>query len=230
MVQAHRMLGVAYLFQARPRRRSSEFHKLLELRPDYRFDPLLDPAAGGRRASTPSSRRRRPRSSAIELRRKQRDTEIAAPAPARGAAAARPSPPSSATNGTPTSSTSSPSAPASSRTASGARGGCSSGSRRRWRRSRWAPSPPTSRSTALNPYRKCLAASRSAGAGPCPQPTSTTRRRTPPALLLRVQVFPGGLFFAAAIWGVVDAVRHYQRDVAHDRTSGARRPPPSRSA
>jgi len=31
--------------------------------------------------------------------------------------------------------------------------------------------------------------------------------------LTRVQLVSGGLFFAVAIWGVVDAVRHYQRDL-----------------
>ena len=44
IVQAHRMLGVAYLFEEQAAtRRKREFRKLLELRPDYRFDPLLDP-------------------------------------------------------------------------------------------------------------------------------------------------------------------------------------------
>src|SRR5436190_7200355 len=43
VVQAHRMLGVAYLFENKPEEARREFHKLLELRPDYRFDPLLDP-------------------------------------------------------------------------------------------------------------------------------------------------------------------------------------------
>src|SRR5450755_4362335 len=37
VVQAHRMLGVAYLFQSRLDEAKREFHKLLELRPDYRF-------------------------------------------------------------------------------------------------------------------------------------------------------------------------------------------------
>src|SRR5450755_2899382 len=41
VVQAHRMLGVAYLFQSQPDQARQEFHKLLELRPDYRFDPLM---------------------------------------------------------------------------------------------------------------------------------------------------------------------------------------------
>src|SRR5436190_16967835 len=43
VVQAHRMLGVAYLFENKPDEARREFRKLLELRPDYRFDPLLDP-------------------------------------------------------------------------------------------------------------------------------------------------------------------------------------------
>jgi hypothetical protein len=43
VVQAHRMLGVAHLFENRPDDARREFRKLLELRPDYRFDPLLDP-------------------------------------------------------------------------------------------------------------------------------------------------------------------------------------------
>src|SRR5262245_9953817 len=43
IVQAHRMLGVAYLFENKPDEARREFRKLLELRPDYRFDPLLDP-------------------------------------------------------------------------------------------------------------------------------------------------------------------------------------------
>jgi hypothetical protein len=43
IVQAHRMLGVAYLFENKPEEARREFEKLLRLRPDYRFDPLLDP-------------------------------------------------------------------------------------------------------------------------------------------------------------------------------------------
>lgn len=43
VVQAHRMLGVAHLFENRPDEARREFRKLLELRPDYRFDPLIDP-------------------------------------------------------------------------------------------------------------------------------------------------------------------------------------------
>jgi hypothetical protein len=43
VVQAHRMLGVAFLFEKQPELAKQEFRKLLQLRPDYRFDTLLDP-------------------------------------------------------------------------------------------------------------------------------------------------------------------------------------------
>jgi len=43
VVQAHRMLGVSYLFENKQTDARDEFRKLLELSPDYRFDPLLDP-------------------------------------------------------------------------------------------------------------------------------------------------------------------------------------------
>ncbi len=42
VVQAHRMLAVAHLFLNQNDRAAHEFRKLLQLRPDYRFDPLLD--------------------------------------------------------------------------------------------------------------------------------------------------------------------------------------------
>jgi hypothetical protein len=43
VAEAHRMLGVAYLFEKRTELAKQEFRKLLQLRPDYRFDTLLDP-------------------------------------------------------------------------------------------------------------------------------------------------------------------------------------------
>jgi hypothetical protein len=42
-VQAHRILAVSYLFVKRQDQATLEFRKLLQLIPDYRFDPLLDP-------------------------------------------------------------------------------------------------------------------------------------------------------------------------------------------
>ena len=43
VVQAHRLLGVSYLFEKQPDMARKEFRKLLELDPDFRFDPILDP-------------------------------------------------------------------------------------------------------------------------------------------------------------------------------------------
>lgn len=43
IVLAHRVLGVAYLFEKKSADAQEEFRKLLQIRPDYRFDPLLDP-------------------------------------------------------------------------------------------------------------------------------------------------------------------------------------------
>jgi hypothetical protein len=44
IAQAHRMLGVAHLFERQNSEAAEEFRKLLQLRPDYRMDPLLDPS------------------------------------------------------------------------------------------------------------------------------------------------------------------------------------------
>jgi hypothetical protein len=43
LVLAHRILGVSYLFEKQQADATREFRKLLQLSPEYRFDPLLDP-------------------------------------------------------------------------------------------------------------------------------------------------------------------------------------------
>jgi hypothetical protein len=43
VIQAHRLLGVSYLFENKPDQARVEFRKLLELAPDFRLDALLDP-------------------------------------------------------------------------------------------------------------------------------------------------------------------------------------------
>ena len=40
---AHRMLGVAHLFERQNDLAAQEFRKLLQLRPDFRMEPLIDP-------------------------------------------------------------------------------------------------------------------------------------------------------------------------------------------
>jgi hypothetical protein len=43
IASAHRMLGVAHLYERQNTEAADEFRKLLQLRPDYRMDRLLDP-------------------------------------------------------------------------------------------------------------------------------------------------------------------------------------------
>jgi len=43
IVLAHRILGVSYLYERQQVAATGEFRKLLQVSPDYRFDPLLDP-------------------------------------------------------------------------------------------------------------------------------------------------------------------------------------------
>ena len=77
MVQAHRMLGVAYLYANRAADARREFHKLLELRPDYRFDPLMDPQPVVD-AFNAVVKEEEAEIAAIETRRRLRDQELAA--------------------------------------------------------------------------------------------------------------------------------------------------------
>ena len=148
VVQAHRMLGVSYLFTSQDEEAKREFHKLLELRPDYRFDPLLDPQQVVD-AFNAVVKEEEGEIAAIEGRRKRRDDELAARLKReerlRGPTTVlRYERHSYLLNFVPFGA-------GSSRTASAAKAGCCLGSRRAWRRSPSAPSPPTSRSTAATP-------------------------------------------------------------------------------
>ncbi len=209
VVQAHRMLGVSYLFSGQSEEAKREFHKLLELRPDYRFDPLLDPQQVVD-AFNAVVKEEETEIVSIEARRKRRDLEIAA----RLQREARLHPPTTTIvryerhsyllNFVPF----------------GA-GQFQNGQRRKG----WLFFGVETALAAIsvgaltanfalygaNPYRKCLAQPPSTGA--CPPDQIDHSQEDTSRTLLRVQVISGGLFFAAAIWGVIDAVRHYQRDV-----------------
>jgi hypothetical protein len=213
VVQAHRMLGVAYLFQGQLEEAKREFHKLLELRPDYRFDPLLDPQQVVD-AFNAVVKEEETEISAIEMRRKRRDAEVAA----RLQREARLHPPTATAvyyerhsyllNFVPF----------------GA-GQFQNGQRKKG----WLFLGVEAALAAVsvgalttnfalygaNPYRKCVAQSgTTASADPCPAGSAIDRsQENSSRTLLHLQLVSGGLFFAAALWGVVDAVRHYQRDV-----------------
>jgi hypothetical protein len=209
VVQAHRILGVSYLFSGQTAEAKREFHKLLELRPDYRFDPLLDPQQVVD-AFNAVVKEEETEIVAIEARRKRRDLEIAA----RLQREALLHPPittvvryerhSYLLNFVPF----------------GA-GQFQNGQRRKG----WLFLGVETALAAISvgaltanfalygvhPYRKCLVSLDASGT--CPQNEIDHSQEDTSRTLLRVQVISGGLFFAAAIWGVVDAVRHYQRDV-----------------
>jgi hypothetical protein len=221
VVQAHRMLGVSYLFSGQSEEAKREFHKLLELRPDYRFDPLLDPQQVVD-AFNAVVKEEESEIVAIEARRRRRDLEIAA----RLQREARLHPPittivryerhSYLLNFVPF----------------GA-GQFQNGQRRKG----WLFLGVETALAAIsvgaftanfalygaNPYRKCLQPVGSTGS--CPPADVDHSQEDTSRTLFRVQLVSGGLFFAAAIWGVVDAVRHYQRDVL--MTEPVALPPPA---
>jgi hypothetical protein len=216
VVQAHRMLGVAHLFQSQTEEAKREFHKLLELRPDYRFDPLLDPQQVVD-AFNAVVKEEETEISAIEKRRQHRDAELAA----RLQREARLHPPLTAVvyyerhsyllNFVPF----------------GA-GQFQNGQRRKG----WLFFGVETALAAIsvgaltanfalygaNPYRKCVPAPAATAAtvvsGPCPSGDVIDHSQEETSrTLLHLQLVSGGLFFVAAIWGVVDALRHYERDV-----------------
>jgi len=214
VVQAHRMLGVAYLYENRPEEAKREFHKLLELRPDYRFDPLLDPQPVVD-AFNAVVKAEETEIAAIEDRRRQRDQEVAArrqrearlhPAPSSIAVYERHS---YLLNFVPF----------------GA-GQFQNGDRRKgwWFLGVEAGLAAISIGAlvtnfavyGVEPHRGCKVMQTMLDpnglSDQCPQGQIDYSREQTSQDLLRVQLISGGLFFAAAIWGVIDALKHYQRD------------------
>ena len=82
----------------------------------------------------------------------------------------------------------------------------------------------------LAPQRKCQTPPDMTGlSGTCPPKLVDHTQENTSRWLMRVQLVSGGLFFATAIWGIVDAVRHYQKDllVAGASGDGTRRRSPN---
>jgi tetratricopeptide (TPR) repeat protein len=206
VVQAHRMLGVSYLFAGQTEEAKREFHKLLELRPDYRFDPLLDPQQVVDAFNT-VVKDEEGEITAIESRRKRRDAEIAARLQREQRLHAtttvlRYERHSYLLNFVPF----------------GAGQFQNDQRRKGWFffgvEAGLAAISVGALATnfalyGANPYRKCLDSQPTTGACQNVDHTQEDHSRA----LLDVQLVSGALFFATAIWGVIDAVRHYQRDV-----------------
>ncbi len=223
VVQAHRMLGVAYLYTNRPEEAKREFHKLLELRPDYRFDPLLDPQPVVD-AFNAVVKEEEAEIAAIDLRRRQRDAELAARRQREARLRASSAAPlvyerhSYLLNFVPF-----------------GVGQFQNGQRRRG----WMFLGVEGGLAAISvgafvanfalygvePHRKCLVPPPTdPGTNlpePCPPDQIDHSQEQTSRRLLEVQLVSGGLFFAAAIWGVIDAVRHYQRDTLLPAGPGA---------
>ena len=214
VVQAHRMLGVAYLFEKQPEDAKREFHKLLELRPDYRFDPLMDPQLV---VDTFNAVVKEEESeiAAIENRRRQRDQELAARRQREARLHTAPTVVvyerhSYLLNFVPF----------------GA-GQFQNGDRRKgwWFLGVEAGLAAISIGAfvtnfavyGLQPHRGCKVMQSQPDSNGmndlCPQGQIDYSSEQRSQDILRVQLISGGLFFAAAIWGVIDALKHYQRDV-----------------
>lgn len=212
VVQAHRMLGVANLFEGRPADAKVEFRKLLELRPDYRFDPLLDPP---RVVDFFNSvvREEEEQIAALEAKRRKQQAELAAQrrqeaerlrvASAKIVVYERHS---YLLNFVPLGT-----------------GQFQNGQRRKaWL---FAGSEAALGAISvgafvvnlklfgLHPHRRCLIVQNDDVGGlasRCPDDKIDHSDEDLSRNLLRVQLVSGGLFFAVAIWGAIDAVRHYQ--------------------
>jgi hypothetical protein len=226
-VQAHRMLGVAYLFEQKTAEARLEFKKLLQLRPDYRFDPLLDPP---RVVDFFNSVVREQESGLAELEARRRKHEAQQ-------AARRP-----------------PGVPGSGVTVErryekrslvvafvpfGA-GQFQNGERRKGWTFLLAESALAAVSVSafatnyalfgVRPVRRCLVEVMPAPDGTpgmCPPDRIDHSDEELSGNLTKVQVASGALFFAVAAWGVVDAVRHFRPEVpVDDGGGGAAAPAP----
>jgi hypothetical protein len=215
VVQAHRMLGVAHLFEGQADDARREFRKLLELRPEYRFDPLLDPPRVVDFFND-VLKQEEEEISAMEARRKKRDAELAqrrereaARLRAEQAVVVKVGVHSFAVNFIPF----------------GA-GQFQNGQRRKGWLFLGAETALGGLSVAafltnfalygIAPHRRCLVEQPIDANGlpeRCPSQDIDRSDERLSTNLLRVQLATGGLFFAVAIWGVIDGIRNFKGEV-----------------
>jgi len=208
-VQARRMLGVAYLFENQPDEARREFHTLLRLRPDYRFDALVDPQqvvdffngvlSEDREIIEKIKEQQRLRDKAIADKRAQDQKLLNMPP-----TIVRYERHSFAVNFIPF----------------GA-GQFQNGERRKGWVFFGAEAVLGAASLGafatnfglygLTPKRGCNDPQPTGTA--CPTAAIDHSQEDASRRLLGVQLVSGGLFFAVAIWGVVDAISHFQTDV-----------------
>jgi len=208
VVQARRMLGVAYLFENKPEEARREFHKLLELRPDYRFDPLLDPqrvvdffngVLKDDEATIADMEKRRRDREKVAADKRQREARLRLPP-----TVLRYERHSFAVNFVPF----------------GA-GQFQNGQRRKGWFFLGAEALLGAASVGafvtnlglygLTPHRGCNV--QTAMGIACPPSAIDHSEEDRSNTLLGIQLVSGGLFWAVAIWGVIDAIYHHQPEV-----------------
>jgi hypothetical protein len=209
VVRSHRMLGVAHLFENQPTEARQEFLRLLELRPDYRFDPLLDPP---RVVDFFNEILRDQEAQIASLDRRRREAEAAE------ALRTRPKPVQVIERNYERHSLSVALMPF------GAGQFQNGQDRKGWiflgTESAFAAVSVAAFTTNFLLYGtsytlRCNKTPSLVGgaSGQCPPEDVDRTSEHRSALLLNVQLVSGGLFFAAATWGVVDALIHYRSSV-----------------
>ena len=207
VVQTHRMLGVAYLFEGQQEQARREFRKLLELSPDFQLDPYLE-SPRVVEFFQGVVREQRAELGDIEARLKKREAELAKK-PAGGLVERRIDRHSYAINFLPFGS-----------------GQFQNGNRKKGWLFLTTESALAVTSLAaftvnfaaygVRPYRGCLdpvVAQPDGSPGVCPDDRIDHSSENLSRNLTRLQVVSGGLFFATAIWGIVDAIRSFRTEV-----------------
>jgi hypothetical protein len=206
---AHRMLGVAHLFERQNDQATQEFRKFLQLRPSYRMDALIDPPVvvdffNGvlKQQEAELAELGRMREEADEDERRRRGTERSSPTLVERrfvrnslAVAFLPFGVGQFQNGQRT------------------KGWVFLGTEAVLAGVSMAAFTTNFALYGFRPEIRCVEAgpgARGGGCSPGYQPGPDQGRSQ---LLLKVQLVSGALFFAAAIWGVTDAVLHFQPEV-----------------
>jgi hypothetical protein len=206
---AHRMLGVAHLFERQNDQATQEFRKFLQLRPDYRMDPLIDPplvvdffngVLKQQEAELAELGRLRQEAEADERRRREGDRAVPQLFERRFvrnslAVAFLPFGAGQFQNGHRT------------------KGWVFLGSQSLLAGISTAAFATNFALYGARPVIQCEpapAGTRGPGCGPGYRPNPDQARSQ---LLLKVQLVSGALFFAAAIWGVTDAILNFQPEV-----------------
>ncbi len=226
MVQAHRMLGVAHLFAHQNDLAAEEFRKLLQLRPDFRMDTLIDPPEVVDFFNT-ILEQQAAELSALEAQR--REAEAVAARRRRGANEPCPDP-----------TTIDRRTVRLSRAVSfipfGAGQFQNGQSRKGWGFFAAETSLGAISLGALitnfalygaRPTIRCEPAANAQDEG-CSPGYKQGPDRSRSELLTKVQLVSGGLFFATAIWGVTDAILNFEPEIVIETPLDGR--PPARSA